>query len=231
MLSLRTHPRTGMVHIMDFLGGKKEVDAERGILEIKSTMNAITLRIRQLETRISQKHNAAKKAIKQGNRSLAKSHLGVAVDLEKRLGRYQQQFQTLQSALMSIEESTDQTDVLKTLRIANRALNQARENLSPAEIQEEMDRLSDSLERISISSELLSEDLVGTGTSVSEKKEIEKRLSEMEAEVLMEKQSTVPSVEQQHIAARRKKEAASDRVEELLLELEEEARMEKERSS
>ncbi len=216
---------------MGFLSGKKEVDAERGILEIKGTMNAITLRIRKLETRISEEHRAAKKAVKQGNKSVARTHLGVAVNLEKRLGRYQQQFQTLQSALMSIEESTDQTRILKTLRIANQALNQARDMLSPAEIQEEMDKLSDSLERVSISSELLSEDLVGSGTTIAEEEQIEKRLSEMEAEVLMEKKSALPSVEKQQAAVKQRNEAASNRVEELLLELEEEARTERERSS
>ncbi|MGV9168501.1 MAG: Snf7 family protein [Promethearchaeia archaeon] len=216
---------------MGFLSGKKEVDAERGILEIKGTMNAITLRIRKLETRISEEHRAAKKAVKQGNKGVARTHLGVAVDLEKRLGRYQQQFQTLQSALMSIEESSDQTRILKTLRIANQALNQARDMLSPAEIQEEMDKLSDSLERVSISSELLSEDLVGSGTTIAEEEQIEKRLSEMEAEVLMEKKSALPSVEKQQAAVKQRNEAASNRVEELLLELEEEARTERERSS
>ncbi|MFO7835394.1 MAG: Snf7 family protein [Candidatus Thorarchaeota archaeon] len=216
---------------MGFLSGKKEVDAERGILEIKGTMNAITLRIRKLETRISEEHRAAKKAVKQGNKSVARTHLGVAVDLEKRLGRYQQQFQTLQSALMSIEESSDQTRILKTLRTANRALNQARDMLSPAEIQEEMDKLSDSLERVSISSELLSEDLVGSGTTIAEEEQIEKRLSNIEAEVLMEKKTAVPSVEKQQAAVKQRNEAASNRVEELLLELEEEARTERERSS
>ena len=47
---------------MGFLSGKKKVDTERGILEIKGTMNAITLRIRNLDNRRIAEQKAAKEA-------------------------------------------------------------------------------------------------------------------------------------------------------------------------
>ena len=53
---------------MGFLSGKKKVDAERGILEIKGTMNALTLRIRRLDTRMVEEQKKAKDAMSRGDR-------------------------------------------------------------------------------------------------------------------------------------------------------------------
>ena len=75
---------------MGFLSGKKKVDAERGILEIKGTMNALTLRIRRLETRMVEEQKKAKDAMSRGDRTIARHHLSIVVDLENRRGRYQQ---------------------------------------------------------------------------------------------------------------------------------------------
>ncbi|MFW9770478.1 MAG: hypothetical protein ACFFEM_16795, partial [Candidatus Thorarchaeota archaeon] len=83
---------------MGFLSGKKKVDTERGILEMKGTMNALTLRMRRLETRMIEEQKSAKDAMAQGNRSQARSHLTIVVDLENRKSRYQQQFLTLETA-------------------------------------------------------------------------------------------------------------------------------------
>ena len=141
---------------MGFLSGKKKVDAERGILEIKGTMNALTLRIRRLETRQIEEQAKAKEAMSRGDRTAARSHLSVVVELENRRGRYQQQFLTLETALMNIEEAKDQSEVLRAFTIANDALTAARQMLRPGEIQEQLDKLSQSFEEISIAGELLS---------------------------------------------------------------------------
>jgi phage shock protein A len=96
---------------MGFLSGKKKVDAERGMLEIKGTMNALTLRIRRLDTRRAEEQKKAKESMSQGDRGTARSHLSIVVELESRRGRYQQQYLTLETALLNIEEAKDQAEV------------------------------------------------------------------------------------------------------------------------
>ncbi len=120
---------------MGFLSGKKKVDTERGILEIKGTMNALTLRIRRLETRMQEERKSAKEAMADGEKALARSHLSIMLDLDNRRARYRQQFLTLETALLNIEEAKDQSEVLGAFKIANDALSKAQTMVSPAEIQ------------------------------------------------------------------------------------------------
>ena len=151
--------RPNLVYKMGFLSGKKKVNTERGILEMKGTMNALTLRMQRLETRMTEEQKSAKTAMSQGNRSMARSHLTIVVDLENRRSRYQQQFLTLETALLNLEEAKTQAEVLRAFTIANDALTEARSMLRPEEIQTQLDKLSESFESISIAGELLSEDL------------------------------------------------------------------------
>jgi len=216
---------------MGFLGGKKKVDAERGILEIKGSMNALTLRIRRLETRMAEERKKAKEAMANGNRSGARSHLSIVVDLENRRNRYQQQFLTLETALLNLEEAKDQAEVLRAFKIANKALESARKMLSPTEIQQQLDKLSDSFEHISIAGELLSEDISTTGTSLESDERIERQLEEMEAEVLLEKEGVLPPLEEQKEKSEKEKETEEKRIDELLANLEEEAKKEREAES
>ncbi len=216
---------------MGFLSGKKKVDAERGILEIKGSMNALTLRIRRLETRMAEERKKAKDAMENGNRSGARSHLSIVVDLENRRNRYQQQFLTLETALLNLEEAKDQAEVLRAFKIANQALQSARKMLSPTEIQQQLDKLSDSFEHISIAGELLSEDISTSGTSLESDERIEKQLEEMEAEVLLEKEGVLPPLEEQKEKSEREKVTEEKRIDELLANLEEEAKKEREAES
>ncbi|MHA2379704.1 MAG: Snf7 family protein [Candidatus Thorarchaeota archaeon] len=216
---------------MGFLSGKKKVDAERGILEIKGTMNALTLRIRRLDTRMMEEQKKAKDTMARGDRSQARAHLSIVVDLETRRGRYQQQFLTLETALLNVEEAKDQAEVLRAFTIANDALTDARAMLSPTEIQLQLDKLSESFEHISIAGELLSEDL-STGASVESEERIDRQLESMEAEILLEKEGVLPAIGTEG-GAKTPEQAKSDekRIDDLLADLEREAKEEREREA
>ncbi|MGY5876046.1 MAG: Snf7 family protein [Candidatus Thorarchaeota archaeon] len=217
---------------MGFLSGKKKVDAERGIVEIKGTMNALTLRVRRLETRMVEEQKAAKDAMARGDRAVARAHLGIVVDLENRRGRYQQQFLTLETALLNIEEAKDQADVLRAFTIANEALVEARSMLSDVEIQTQLDKLSESFEHISMAGELLSEDLSGTGSTLASEERIDRQLESLEAEVLLEKEGVLPPLQTEgEVSTAKGADAEEERVEKLLADLEEEAKSEKEREA
>lgn len=216
---------------MGFLSGKKKVDAERGILEMKGTMNALTLRMRRLETRMVEEQKSAKDAMSKGDRTIARSHLSIVVDLENRRSRYQQQFLTLETALLNLEEAKTQSEVLRAFTIANDALTEARSLLRPEEIQTQLDKLSESFEHISIAGELLSEDLSGADSTIEDEERIDRRLESMEAEVLLEKEGVLPPLETEGAtpARRETSKSTSDekRIDELLADLEKEAREER----
>jgi hypothetical protein len=217
---------------MGFLSGKKKVDAERGMLEMKGTMNAITLRIRRLESRMIEEQKAAKDAMAKGERSIARQHLSIVVDLENRRSRYQQQFLTLETALMNIEEAKDQAEVLRAFSIANEALTEARSLLSPQEIQMQLDKLSESFEHISMAGDLLSEDLSGGTASLESEEKIERQMESLEAEVLLEKEGVLPPLQTEGEVSSEEKESANEkRVDKMLADLEEEAKAEREKES
>jgi len=223
-----------MVVFMGFLSGKKKVDTERGILEMKGTMNALTLRVRRLETRMAEEQQSAKEAMSKGNRSMARSHLSIVVDLENRKGRYQQQYLTLETALLNLEEAKTQSEVLRAFSIANDALTEARSILKPEEIQTQLDRLSESFEHISIAGELLSEDLTGADSTIEMEERVDRELDAMEAELLLEKEGVLPPLEVE--GGKKPKEAAAEkagekRIDDLLADLEKEAREEREREA
>jgi hypothetical protein len=217
---------------MGFLSGKKKVDAERGILEMKGTMNAITLRVRRLESRMVEEQKAAKVSMSRGDRTVARSHLTIVVGLETRRSRYQQQFLTLETALMNIEEAKDQAEVLRAFTIANEALTAARAMLSPVEIQTQLDKLSESFEHITIAGELLSEDLSGADATLESEERIDRRLDAMEAEMLLEKEGVLPPLGTETEASTEKtKESDEKRIDDLLADLEKEAKEEREREA
>ncbi|MHA2188396.1 MAG: Snf7 family protein [Candidatus Thorarchaeota archaeon] len=156
----------------------------------------------------------------------------MVVDLDNRRSRYQQQFLTLETALLNIEEAKTQSEVLRAFSIANEALTEARALLTPTEIQSQLDKLSESFEHISIAGELLSEDLSGADTSLEMEEKIDRQLDSMEAEVLLEKEGVLPplgSEGQREPAEKAKTE--EKRIDELLADLEEEAKAEREREA
>ncbi|MHA1485372.1 MAG: Snf7 family protein, partial [Candidatus Thorarchaeota archaeon] len=210
----------------------KKVDAERGMLEMKGTMNALTLRVRRLETRMTEEQKSAKNAMAKGDRTSARSHLSIVVDLENRKGRYQQQFLTLETALLNIEEARDQAEVLRAFGIANEALMEARTLLTPIEIQTQLDKLSESFEHITIAGELLSEDLSATGASVEAEERIDRQLDSMEAEILLEKEGVLPPLRTKgEVVSTEKGKSEEKRIDDLLADLEREAREEREREA
>lgn len=232
-MTSQTEQGLSSVTVMGFLSGKKKVDAERGILEIKGTMNAMTLRIRRLDTRRAEEQKKAKEAMAQGDRDQARSHLSIVVELESRRGRYQQQYLTLETALLNIEEAKDQAEVLRAFTIANDALTDARAMLSPTEIQLQLDKLSESFEHITIAGELLSEDLSTGESTVEADERIERQLEAMEAEVLLEKEGVLPSLETPISTKKPAEQVKSEekRIDELLADLEKEAQEEREREA
>jgi hypothetical protein len=217
---------------MGFLSGKKKIDTERGMLEIRGTMNALTLRLRKLETRMTDEQRMAREAMSRGDRTSAKSHLTVAVELDGRRGRYQQQFVTLETALLNIEEARDQSEVLRAFTTANEALTQARKLLTPSEIQMQLDKLSQAFEQISIAGELLSEDLSSAGSTAEADESIEKQLEAMEAEILLEKEGVLPPLGAKGQTKTKEEQASQDkRIEDLLDDLEKEAKAEREKEA
>jgi len=216
---------------MGFLSGKKKIDAERGMLEIRGTMNALTLRIRKLETRSAEEQKLAREAMSAGDRSAAKSHLTVVVELDGRRARYHQQFLTLETALMSIEEARDQADVLKAFTMANDALTQARKLLTPTEIQTQLDKLSQAFEEISIAGELLSEDLSTTGSTAEAEEKVDKQLEAMEAEILLEKEGVLPPLSKEPSKTKSGEKSKEKKVDDLLADLEREAKEEREKAA
>ncbi|MHA2236289.1 MAG: Snf7 family protein, partial [Candidatus Thorarchaeota archaeon] len=154
-------------------------------------------------------------------------------DLENRKSRYQQQFLTLETALLNLEEAKTQAEVLRAFTIANDALTEARSMLRPEEIQTQLDKLSESFESISIAGELLSEDLSGADSTIESEERIDRQLESMEAEVLLEKEGVLPPL---GVEAAKKPEGQTDtseekRIDELLDDLEREARAEREREA
>ena len=217
---------------MGFLSGKKKVDTERSMLEMKGTMNAIILRIRRLDSRMVEEQKAAKEAMAKGERAIARQHLSIVVDLENRRSRYQQQYLTLETALMNIEEAKDQAEVLRAFSIANEALTEARSLLSPQEIQLQLDKLSESFEHISMAGDLLSEDLSGGTASLESEEKIERQMESLEAEVLLEKEGVLPPLQTEGEVSSAEKESANEkRVDKMLQDLEEEAKAEREKES
>ncbi|RLI60677.1 MAG: hypothetical protein DRO93_06365, partial [Candidatus Thorarchaeota archaeon] len=144
---------------MGFLSGKKSVDVEKSILDLRATINQLTLMTRRYDTRIEEQKRAAKQALAQGDREIAKTHLQIASDLRRRRARVQQQMMTLETSILHLEEARSQTEVLKAYKVARQALAEATAMLKPVEIQMELDRLSESFDRIATAGELLSEDL------------------------------------------------------------------------
>ncbi|UCE09177.1 MAG: Snf7 family protein [Candidatus Thorarchaeota archaeon] len=216
---------------MGFLSGRKKADNERRILEVKGTMNALTLRMRRLDTRIDTEQHSAKKAISRGDREQAKAHLRLVVDLENRRGRYHQQFLTLETALLNIEEAKDQAEVLRAFTVANEALTEARSMLSPAEIQIQLDRLEESFEHISIAGDLLSESLGDTSSAETDER-VERQLDAMEAEILLEKEGMLPPLGAEGEATSEEVSASEEkRVDEMLADLEREAKEEREKEA
>jgi hypothetical protein len=181
---------------------------------------------------MTEEQKFAKEAMAKGDRTSARSHLSIVVDLENRKGRYQQQFLTLETALMNIEEARDQAEVLRAFGIANEALMEARTLLTPIEIQTQLDKLSESFEHITIAGELLSEDLSTTGASVEAEERIDRQLDSMEAEILLEKEGVLPPLRIEGEAVSSEKGKSEEkRIDDLLADLEREAREEREREA
>ncbi|TFG27729.1 hypothetical protein EU527_18210, partial [Candidatus Thorarchaeota archaeon] len=127
-----------------------------------------------------------------------------------------------------------QSEVLRAFTIANDALTEARTLLSPEEIQMQLDRLSESFEHISIAGELLSEDLTGADSTIEMEERIDRQLDAMEAEVLLEKEGVLPPLEVEE--GKKPTEGIAEktgekRIDDLLADLEKEAREEREREA
>ncbi len=212
---------------MGFLSGKKEVDLEHSILEIRGALNALTLRIRNIEARIAQEAESARVAAARGDRGLARTHLRIAIDLEDRLSKYQQQMLTLESSLFSIEEARDQASVMRAMTAANEALEEVRGALDPTEIQVQLDRLAESLEHVSIARDLLSEDVSSSASPVDTEQRVEQRMASIEAELTLERAGVLPPLESL-TGPEAEGNDIDSRIEDILLRLEEEARAERE---
>jgi hypothetical protein len=105
--------------------------------------------------------------------------------------------------------------------------------LSPAEIQMQLDKLSESFEHITIAGELLSEDLSTGESTVESDERIERQLEAMEAEVLLEKEGVLPSLETPIGVKKPAEQVKTEekRIDELLADLEKEAQEEREREA
>ena len=104
----------------------------------------------------------------------------------------------------------------------------------PEEIQMQLDKLSESFEHISIAGELLSEDLTGADSTIEMEERIDRQLDAMEAEVLLEKEGVLPPLEVEdgkHPTEGTAEKTGEKRIDDLLADLEKEAREEREREA
>ncbi len=180
---------------MGFLSGKKRVNTEQSILELKGVINSLSLSIRQYDSQIAEHRRAAKAAIAQNDRALAKTHLQVAADLQMRRAKLHRQVMTLQAAITNITDATTQTEVFRAVQLARQALKEQAAMLRPEQIQAEMDGLADAMDQVSIAGEILSEDLTGASSSLEVDEAAERELARLEAEILMETEGVLPPVE------------------------------------
>ncbi|MHA1741493.1 MAG: Snf7 family protein [Candidatus Thorarchaeota archaeon] len=219
---------------MGFLSGKKSVDVEKSILDLRATINQLTLMTRRYDTRIEEQKRAAKQALAQGDREIAKTHLQIASDLRRRRARVQQQMMTLETSILHLEEARSQTEVLKAYKVARQALAEATAMLKPVEIQMELDRLSESFDRIATAGELLSEDLTSSAAPVEAEDQVERELEAMEAEILLEKEGMLPPVGTPTAESAGEATAESEKeedIEKILAEMEREAKAEREKEA
>ncbi|MCF2136252.1 MAG: SNF7 family protein [Candidatus Thorarchaeota archaeon] len=180
---------------MGFLSGKKKVNTEQSILELKGVINSLSLSIRQYDSQIDEHRRAAKAAIRQNDRALAKTHLQVAADLQMRRAKLHRQVMTLQAAITNITDATTQSEVFRAIRVARQALKEQAAMLRPEAIQTEMDGLADAMDQVSIAGEILSEDLTGASSSLEVEEAADRELASLEAEMLMETEGVLPPVD------------------------------------
>ncbi|MHA1772436.1 MAG: Snf7 family protein [Candidatus Thorarchaeota archaeon] len=180
---------------MGFLSGKKRVNTEQSILELKGVINSLSLSIRQYDSQIDEHRRAAKAAIRQNDRALAKTHLQVAADLQMRRAKLHRQVMTLQAAITNITDATTQSEVYRAIRVARQALKEQAAMLRPEEIQTEMDGLADAMDQVSIAGEILSEDLTGASSSLEVEEAADRELARLEADMLLETEGVLPPVE------------------------------------
>jgi len=105
--------------------------------------------------------------------------------------------------------------------------------LKPAEIQAQLDKLSQSFEEISIAGELLSEDLSTGDMTLESEDRIDRQLDAMEAEILLEKEGVLPPLKTESTSGTKEptKESDTKRVDDLLADLEREAKEEREKEA
>ncbi len=178
---------------MGFLSGRKKINAEQRIIEIKTVINALTLKVRKFESLITEEHAAAKVAAVEGRRERAKLHLKRALDFESRRDRYYQQKLTLETSLILIEEAQDQSAVQRALRLANEALEEAKSMIDTTEIQSQLDRIAETFEEIELAGDILSENLNTQPSTYHEDEIIERQLQSLEAEIIVEREQNIPS--------------------------------------
>ncbi len=180
---------------MGFLSGRKRLSTERRIIEIKSVINVLTLRIHKFETLIAQERTAAKTAVSQGRRERAKLHLKRALDFEAHCDKYYQQRLTLETSVIMIEEAQDQSSVLRAITLANEALDEARALIDTTQIQTELDRMSSTFEELEVAGDILSENITGSVMPFRQNERVEQELRALESSVLADKEGGLPSPE------------------------------------
>ncbi len=216
---------------MGFLSGKKKTNPDQAIVDIKNAMNRLTLRIRRADTLIAEEKAQAKNAYMNGDKEMAKSYLRMAYDLERRRSRYYQQYINLERTLMTIEEAREQEVLVRAITAANEALEAASRVLSEAEIQKQMVQLSDGIEQVSMTEEILAEELGVTSPALETDEKIDRMFESWDAEMLLEKERVLPPLREDTRTSVRETsttESEDSLIEERLSELEREARKKKE---
>ncbi len=184
---------------MGFLSGKKKIDTERAIIEIKEAMNILTLRIRNIETRIEEERRRAREAMKKGDRTQARAHISIAVDLENRRDRHHQEFANLERTLMAIETARDQAIIYRAISTADTVMESIMKETSIEEIGREMSTLAERMEQVTSAEEMLAEDLGGPTRTLTDEERIDRQLESMEAEILLEKEKVLPPLSEDRL--------------------------------
>ncbi len=218
---------------MGFLSGRKSVDVEKHLLDIRSTINSLEMMVRKHRAECDRNLELARAAVREGDNALARIYVQNAESLRSRRIQIQQQIVTLRSAQLQIEEARSQQDILKAIRRSREVLEKAAEAISPTEIRTELDRLGRAMDRLSLAGDILSEEVTPVPSDAGVQSAVDQRLASIEAEVMLEKAQALPSLRDRLVASQETdseplNESTDEKIDEVIARLAPEAQSEPE---
>ncbi len=178
---------------MGFLSGRRSVDVEKHILDIRGMINNLEMMSRRYGAEIDHNLDLARAAVREGDDALARAYVRNAESLRAQRTQVQQQMVTLRTVQLQIENARSQQEIVKAIRKSREVLEEAAKSINPTEIRSELDRLSSVIDRVSLATDFLSEDISPSLGASEIESAVDRRLASIEAEVLLEREGVLPS--------------------------------------